>query len=78
MNPAGRIILAALAAFIAWTLVRAFRRGVIYSDGYGLTLDDSPVLFTLTLIVHAFGVLFFAYLAAGYEMAGFARLFGWQ
>jgi hypothetical protein len=78
MHPAGRIILAALAAFILWTLVRAFRRGVIYSGGYGFALDDSPMLFTLAAIVHAFGALFFAYLAAGYEMAGFARLFGWS
>ena len=78
MHPAGRIILAALAAFILWTLVRAFRRGVIYSGGYGFAIDDSPMLFTLAAIVHAFGALFFAYLAAGYEMAGFVRLFGWS
>jgi hypothetical protein len=77
MHPAGRMILAALAAFIVWTLVRAFRRGVIYSRGYSFALDDSPMLFTLAAIVHAFGALFFAYLAAGYQMAGFTRWFGW-
>ena len=77
MPPASRIILAALAAFILWTLARAFRRGVIYSSGYSFALDDSPMLFTLAAIVHAFGALFFAYLAAGYELAGFARLLGW-
>jgi hypothetical protein len=77
MHPAGRMILGALAAFIVWTLVRAFRRGVIYSRGYSFDLDDSPMLFTLAAIVHAFGALFFAYLAAGYEMAGFTRWFGW-
>ena len=77
MHPAGRMILGALAAFIVWTLVSAVRRGVIYSRGYSFDLDDSPMLFTLAAIVHAFGALFFAYLAAGYEMAGFTRWFGW-
>jgi hypothetical protein len=78
MHPAGRMILGALAAFILWTLVRAFRRGVIYSSGYSFALDDSPMLFMLAAIVHAFGAVFFAYLAAGYEMAGFARWIGWS
>jgi hypothetical protein len=77
MHPAGRIVLGALAAFIVWTLVRAFRRGVIYSSGYSFALDDRPMLFTLAAIVHAFGAVFFAYLAAGYQMAGFARWIGW-
>ena len=77
MHPAGRMILAALAAFIVRTLVRAFRREVIYSRGYSFALDDSPMLFTLAAIVHAFIAAFFAYVAAGYEMAGFARWFGW-
>ena len=73
MNPSGRIILGALALFIFWTLVRAFRRGVIYSDGYGFSLDENPMMFTLAVIVHTLGALFFAYLAAGYEMASIAR-----
>ena len=77
MHPVGRIILGAFAAFIVWTLVRAFRRGVIYSRGYSFALDDSPMLFTLAAIVHAFIAVFFAYLAAGYEMAGFVRWIGW-
>ncbi len=77
MHPAGRIILGVLAAFVMWTLVRAFRRGVIYSRGYSFALDDSPMLFTLAAVVHAFCAAFFAYLAAGYPMSGFARLFGW-
>jgi hypothetical protein len=78
MHPAGRIILGALAAFIVWTLVRAFRNGVIYGQGFSYSLDDDPMLFTLAAIVHAFGAVFFAYLAAGYPMAGFARLLGWH
>ncbi len=77
MHPAGRIILGALAAFVMWTLVRAFRRRVIYSRGYSFALDDSPMLFTLAAIVHASCAVFFAYLAAGYPMSGFTRLFGW-
>jgi len=78
MHPAGRFILGALAVFILWTLVRAFRRGVIQSRGYSFTLDDSPMLFTLCVMVHASGALYFAYLAAGYPPAGFARLMFWH
>ncbi len=74
MHPAGRIICGALAVFILWTLVRALRSGVIYSEGYGFSLDESPMLFTLAAIVHAGGALFLAYLSAGYEMAAIA---GW-
>jgi hypothetical protein len=79
MNPSGRIILGALAAFILWSLVRAFRRGIIKStSGCSFTLDDSPMLFTLTAIAHAGGALSFGYLAAGYEAAGITRWAGWQ
>jgi hypothetical protein len=79
MNPFGRIILGALAAFTLWSLVRAFRRGIIGSaSGGSFTLDDSPILFTLTAIAHAVGVVYFAYLAAGFEAAGFIRWIGWH
>jgi hypothetical protein len=78
MNPSGRIILGALAVFLLWSLIRAFRRGVIKStSGYSFTLDDSPMLFTLVAIVHAGGALFFAYIAAGHDAAGFTRWLGW-
>jgi hypothetical protein len=78
MNPSGRIILGALVAFILWSLVRAFRDGIITSTiGHSFTLDDSSMLFTLTAIAHAGVALFFANLAAGYEAAGFARWLGW-
>ena len=79
MNPYGRIILGALAVFILWSLVRAFQRGRISStSGYSFTLDDSPMLFTLIAIAYAGGALYFAYLAAGYDAAGFVRWIGWQ
>jgi hypothetical protein len=52
IHPVSRAILGALAVFILWTVVRAFRRGVIYSDGYGFSLDESPMLFTIAIIVH--------------------------
>jgi hypothetical protein len=59
--------------------VRAFRRGVIRSPAGGrFTLDDSPMLFTLTALAQAGVALYFAYLAAGYEAAGFIRWIGWQ
>jgi hypothetical protein len=75
-HPAGRIVLGALAVFILWTLVRAFRSGVIYSRGYAFSLDESPMLFTIGVIVHALCAVFLVYLAAGYQMAGFARWLG--
>ncbi len=79
MNPFGRILLGALAVFILWSLVRAFRNGIINSTtGHSFTLDDSPMLFTLTAIVHAGIGLYFAYLAAGYQAAGFAPWLGWS
>jgi hypothetical protein len=79
MNPGGRIILGALAVFLLWSLIRAFRRGVINStSGYSFTLDDSPVLFTLVAIVHAGGVVFFGCIAAGYDAAEFTHWFGWS
>src|SRR4051812_38281840 len=34
MHPASRIIVAILAVFVLWTVVRAHRRGVDYSRGY--------------------------------------------
>jgi hypothetical protein len=78
MNPSGRIILGALALLLLWSLVRAFRRGVINStSGHSFTLDDSPILFTLAVVVHAGIALFFSYIAAGYDAAGFAHWLGW-
>ena len=78
MNLGSRILLAALAIFILWTVVRALKRGVVYSRGYSFRLDDSPLLSTLAVVVHCLGAMFFAYLAGGYDMAGFARLCGWH
>jgi hypothetical protein len=79
MNPSGRIIFVAFAVFLLWSLIRAFRRGVIGStSGYSFRLDDSPILFTLTAIVHAGLALFFVYVAAGYDASGFTRWIGWQ
>jgi hypothetical protein len=36
-------------------------RIITSTTGYSFTLDDSPMLFTLTAIVHAGGALSFAY-----------------
>jgi hypothetical protein len=33
MHPVGRIVLGVFALFIVWTLVRALRRGKIFSRG---------------------------------------------
>src|SRR5262245_29012993 len=71
-----RVFMAALALFILWTMVRALRTGTIYSEGDGYGLDDRPVMFSLTFAVHAVGLAFFVWLAAGYDAPSFLRLLG--
>ena len=70
----GRVILGALAIFTVWTLVRALRSGTIFSQGAAFDVNDQPILFSLTLAVHAVVAVFFAWLAAGGDIAGFWRL----
>jgi hypothetical protein len=72
----GRVILGLLAVFIAWTILRAWRSGQVFSNGWGYSLDDQPILYTLTMAAHAGGVVWFLWLAAGYDTASFLHLFG--
>jgi hypothetical protein len=72
----GRVMLGVFALFIAWTIVRALRTGQVFSEGWGYSLDDQPMLYTGTVIVHAAGVVWFAWLAAEYDTASFLHLIG--
>jgi hypothetical protein len=65
MPPVAGLLMGAFAAFIAWTLVRALRDGVIFSDGIGYDIDEQPIEFASTAAIHGVGVLLFAWLAAG-------------
>lgn len=73
-NPIGRTIAALVAAFVIWTVVRAFRQGVIYDDMYSFSLDKSPMLFSIAVISHALGAAFLLSIAAGYDQAAFWHL----
>jgi fatty acid desaturase len=63
-----RVILACLALFIIWTLVRAARSGIVYSRGVSFNAEQSPMLFALVVLCHAGGVVFFLALAAGFTL----------
>jgi hypothetical protein len=65
MPPVAGLLMGAFAAFIAWTLVRALRDGVIFSDGIGYDIDEQPIEFASTAAIHGVGALLFAWLAAG-------------
>ncbi len=72
--PPGRVVAAVLALVILWTLIRAYRTGVIYTRGYSFDLEENPMLFTLATIVHGFGFAFCCYVAAGYSPDTFLKL----
>jgi hypothetical protein len=66
-------MMGAFAAFIVWTLVRALRHGIIFSDGIGYDIHEQPTKFAATAAMHCIGALLFAWLAAG-GIADFYRL----
>jgi hypothetical protein len=67
MDPIARVIMGGLGLFVAWTLLRAWRSGVIYSRGYSFDLNDRPIVFTLGFIVHIGIAVMCAAFAAGYS-----------
>jgi hypothetical protein len=74
MHPVGRIVVGAFALFIVWTLVRALRRGTIFSRGTGYDINERPMMFAFVAASHVIVILFFGWLAAGGDIAGFWRL----
>jgi len=71
MPPVAGLMLGAFAGFIMWTLVRAVRDGVIFSDGIAYDINEQPMKFASTAAMHGMGALLFAWLAAG----GIAHLY---
>jgi hypothetical protein len=69
MNPYGRLVLGALPVFVLWTAVRAWRSGVIFSQGSGYSIDKTPALYVLGLAVHGGIAIYCALLAAGFTNA---------
>src|SRR5262252_6991203 len=59
MSYPARALMAALAVFVVWTVVRACRSGTIFSQGAGYSADEQPVVFALGLFAHGFCVAFF-------------------
>ena len=76
MSMPGRFIMGAFALFIAWTMVRGWRSGRIYSGMWSFAADENPVMYALMLTVHAFLVGLFVWTAAGLSPASFLDLFG--
>jgi hypothetical protein len=66
MHPAGRLVMACFAVFFGWTLVRAWREGVIHSRGWSFSADDNPVAYTLAFVAHAACMALFVAVSAGY------------
>jgi hypothetical protein len=63
MPPVAILMMAAFAVYVAKTLVRALRSGIIFSDGVGYDAHAQPAKFASTVVLHGGGVLLFAGLA---------------
>ena len=71
MSPVGSFMLGAFAVFIMWTLVRALRSGIIFSDGVAYNINEQPRMFASMATIHGIGAFFFAWLAASGDIAAF-------
>ena len=64
MPPVAGLMMGGFSAFVMWTLVRALRDGIIFSDGIGYDIHQQPRKFASTVALHGTGALLFAGLAA--------------
>ena len=71
-----RALMAGLACFVVWTMIRAWRSGTIFSQGTGYSAEQQPTIFALGFAAHGFCVAFLLWLAAGYDQRSFFLLFG--
>jgi hypothetical protein len=76
MPPVGSFLLGAFAVFIALTLVRALRSGIIYSDGVACDAHEQPGMFASLAAIHGGGAVLFAWLAASGGIVKFLPLMG--
>ncbi len=72
----GRFILAGLAVFVVWTLVRAWRTGVIRDGIWLFDAEDNPIMYAVAFGTHIGLVIFCAALAAGYPLDDVANMLG--
>jgi hypothetical protein len=72
----GRVVMGALAVFLAWTLVRGFRRGVVYDQGRAYEREARPVMFGAIMASHAAGMALCVGMAAGYSFVECLRMAG--
>jgi hypothetical protein len=65
----GRYVFGALALFLVWTLVVAWRRGIIADNVWRFDVDDNPIMFSLEFGSRVGLVAICAGCAAGYTMS---------
>ena len=70
------LMMGAFSVFIVWTLVRALRSGVIFSDGVPYDVNERPRMFASMAAIHGIGAVLFAWLAASGGLAGVWPQFG--
>jgi hypothetical protein len=76
MPPVGSFMMGAFAVFIMWTLARALRNGIIFSDGVPYSANEQPMMFASMAAIHCSGAFLFAWLAASGGIPEFWRLIG--
>jgi hypothetical protein len=54
MSHPARALMAALAVFVVWMMIRACRSGTIFSEGTAFSAEEQPALFALGLAAHGF------------------------
>ena len=64
----GRWIFAGLTLYLVWTLVRAWRSGVIVNNVWRFDVDDNPILFSLECASRVGLIVICTGVAAGYTM----------
>jgi hypothetical protein len=74
--PVTSFMMGAFALYIVWTLVRALRNGIIFSDGVPYNANERPMMFASMAAVHGGGALLFAGLAADGGIPGLWQLIG--
>jgi hypothetical protein len=76
MSYPARGLVADLACFVIWTLIRALRSGTLFSEGWAFSADEQPAIYALGLAAHGSIAAYLLWLAAGFDSHGFFRLFG--
>jgi hypothetical protein len=64
MSYPARALMAGLACFVIWTMIRALRSGKILSDGGAFSADEQPMMFSLGVAAHSLCVAYLLWLAA--------------